>query len=272
MPDLTPEAHPLLATVARLHDVSVEAAQTVLNALAAGGGKMAQFNHPELGGMGQWARGGLVMVGDMFNQGLKHRVDALCSELASQLQNLTGESVAGSTQTQSQGDAARHGISPGFATADEWPPELGRPSTSGAQNGLRYAYFPATRRLAIQRDGRLELYDTGDHQISGVSQQQGGMGQSSSVSNDPMFRSDQGPIRLSDLKRADAGLPSQPQPSPSAAATPSAPAEPIHATMLSSPASSDPLAIIERMAGLRQKGILTEEEFAAKKAELLSRL
>jgi hypothetical protein len=30
--------------------------------------------------------------------------------------------------------------------------------------------------------------------------------------------------------------------------------------------------MIERLAELRQKGILTEEEFAAKKTELLSRL
>jgi hypothetical protein len=32
--------------------------------------------------MGQWSRGGMIMIGDMFNQGLKHRVDTLCKELA----------------------------------------------------------------------------------------------------------------------------------------------------------------------------------------------
>jgi hypothetical protein len=43
---------------------------------------------------------------------------------------------------------------------------------SGSQNEMRYAYFPAARRLAIQRDNRITIYDTGEHQIGGVSQQQ----------------------------------------------------------------------------------------------------
>ena len=30
-----------------------------------------------------------------------------------------------------------------------WPADLGQPATTGSQNNLRYAYFPATRRLAI---------------------------------------------------------------------------------------------------------------------------
>jgi hypothetical protein len=37
-------------------------------------------------------------------------------------------------------------------------------------------------------------------------------------------------------------------------------------------AMDDIFTMIERLAELRQKDILTEEEFAAKKAELLSRL
>jgi len=39
-----------------------------------------------------------------------------------------------------------------------------------------------------------------------------------------------------------------------------------------SPAADEVLTTIERLADLRQKNILTEEEFTAKKAELLSRL
>ena len=38
------------------------------------------------------------------------------------------------------------------------------------------------------------------------------------------------------------------------------------------PAVEDIVKTIERLAELRQKNILTEEEFASKKAELLSRL
>ena len=41
------------------------------------------------------------------------------------------------------------------------------PSSTGAQNKIRYAYFPATRRLAIEIKGHVTIYDTLDHQISG---------------------------------------------------------------------------------------------------------
>ena len=81
MPNLTPEGLRIVTDVATRHGVSLDVALTLLGALAQGNGRQAQFNHPELGGMGQWSRGGMVMIGDMFNQGLKHRVDALCNEL-----------------------------------------------------------------------------------------------------------------------------------------------------------------------------------------------
>src|SRR5271169_3970317 len=55
---------------------------TLLQALVNSNGSMAQFNHSELGGGGQWMRGGMTMVGDMFNYGLKSKVDGLCSELS----------------------------------------------------------------------------------------------------------------------------------------------------------------------------------------------
>lgn len=55
-----------------------------------------------------------------------------------------------------------------------WPEEFGSPASSGAQDGTRYAFFPDHRRLAIQRDGEVSLYDTGEHRISGVSQDGGG--------------------------------------------------------------------------------------------------
>ena len=86
MRELTPEARRLVEDLRRRHGVSGDAVLTLLRALIAGGGAMAQFDHPELGGMGQWSRGGMVMVGDMFDHALKARVDALCSELAAHFQ------------------------------------------------------------------------------------------------------------------------------------------------------------------------------------------
>ncbi|MCC0806068.1 hypothetical protein FPV16_07500 [Methylobacterium sp. W2] len=72
-----------------------------------------------------------------------------------------------------------------------WPQELGQPSTSGGQNGMRYAFFPDARRLVIDTDGKRTTYDTGDHQISGVSQSNGSA---------PTFSSRQGDVSVQDLK------------------------------------------------------------------------
>jgi hypothetical protein len=75
--------------------------------------------------------------------------------------------------------------------------ELGTPSTSGAQNGYRYAFFPGRRRLVIECDGQTTTYDTADHHIGGVSQQQAGDGRSLT------FTGQDGPVRLDDLQRVD---------------------------------------------------------------------
>ena len=90
---LTQAAEQALQDMAQRYGVSVDAVRTLLGAVSAGGGTMAQFSHPELGGMGQWSAGGMVMVGDMFNQALKGRVDALCT-LLSQSPERIGESQA----------------------------------------------------------------------------------------------------------------------------------------------------------------------------------
>ncbi|MDX1522918.1 MAG: SHOCT domain-containing protein, partial [Anaerolineae bacterium] len=68
--------------LAQAHNLSPEAVEHVWQAIVQGRGTMAQFNHPELGGMGQWQAGGMVMVGDMFNHRLKATVDDLCRALS----------------------------------------------------------------------------------------------------------------------------------------------------------------------------------------------
>ncbi len=76
-----------------------------------------------------------------------------------------------------------------------WPTTLGEPSSSGAQDGLRYAFFPEKRRLLVEQDGALTTYDSGDHRISGVAQQ--------SSEQSPTFTSQDGPVVLDGLKRVD---------------------------------------------------------------------
>jgi hypothetical protein len=106
MLQLTVEGQRVIDDLARRHGISADAAGTLLRAVVAGQGSMAQFDHPELGGSGQWMRGGMTMVGDMFNHGLKAKVDAVCMELAL----LIGEhmsTLAGGGQMQSQGGASQ---------------------------------------------------------------------------------------------------------------------------------------------------------------------
>jgi len=253
MPELTPQARQMVEAVAARHGVSAGAAECLLQALAVGNGTQAQFSHPELGGMGQWSQGGMLMIGDMFNQGLKFRVGALCDELSGLLRTMSVFAPAPQVQMQSQGGG--QGFSLFVQGAGGWPAELGAPSSSGAQNDMSYAFFPATRRLAIRVGGDLRIYDTGDHAIGGVSQQQGG-------DQSLTFTSQHGVVRVADLPLVGPVAQSGP---------PTAPAQPARAPAAHSGAE-DVFALIEKLAALREKNILTEEEFSAKKTELLSRL
>ena len=78
-----------------------------------------------------------------------------------------------------------------------WPLKLGTPEAAGGQGDVRYAYFEDERRLAIDRGGRITVYDTADHRIRGVSQQQGG-GRSALV-----FTSQHGPVPVEALRVVD---------------------------------------------------------------------
>jgi len=266
MQDLTPEGLRIVTDVATRHRVSLDAAITLLGALAQGNGRQAQFNHLDLGGLGQWSQGGMIMVSDMFNQGLKYRVDALCNELAGLLRSQPlAEAEAGRFPPQSQSD--NRGVSwfvAGTGSASGWwPEELGSPTSTGAQNDLRYAFFPSPRRLAIQQDGRVRVYDTGEHRISEFSQQQGG-------DQSLTFTSQDGLVRVADLPLVD---PHSHRPPRASAAPPrQTPAAAPAAGPVMTPAAGDILRTIEGLAELRRKDIITEEEFSAKKAELLARL
>ena len=169
MPQLTSEGQQKVTELAQRYGVSTEAVLTLLQALVHGYGTMAQFDHPELGGRGQWMRGGMVMVGDMFNQALKATVDGLCVELAALLaaspfvqpeparSPLPGQEtphqqrgdVRPAAGSQAPATVSVFMVSPAGNAGAWWPAELGIPAASGAQNAMRYAYFPAQRRLAI---------------------------------------------------------------------------------------------------------------------------
>jgi hypothetical protein len=151
-----------VTTLARKYHLSEGAVAHLLDAMRRGNGSAAQFNHPELGGLGQWMAGGMLMIGDWNNHTLKATVAQLCAELAPLAARAAAMSGGGFPAFPDIG-----------ASRAWWPTELGAASASGAQNGVRYAYFAAARRLALEVAGRVTIYDTLDHRISGVAQQQG---------------------------------------------------------------------------------------------------
>jgi hypothetical protein len=238
---------------------------------------MAQFNHPEFGGSGQWMRGGMIMLGDMFNNGLKNSVGNLCQELANLIANQPNLIQSGSFQSQSQGNqqqgnyggnqqqqnnsGATGAVSlfvppPAGSSGNWWPAGLQFPNSTGAQNNVRYAYFATIRRLAIEVNGQVTLYDTLDHQIGGFSQQQ-------SVGGSITFTSQYGLVDVKTLPiisidNVPVQTPNHPQPS-----------------TVNTPLTNQDANIfdaIEKLAALKDKGILTDDEYSTKKAELLARL
>jgi len=238
------------------HGFGPEASAVMWHAVAAGYGRMAQFQHPEFGGPGQWMQGGMVMVGDMFDHTLKARVSSLCTELT--------ELLAEQPDAIKDTHPAASIVS---ARGSWWPAELKGPASSGAQNDLRYAWFPSQRRLAIERGGRVEIYDTGDHVIGSVAQQQGDLHSLS-------FTSQHGTVDLARLKRVP--LEGETPQGLSGDARPDAHAEPAAASSSTAQGRATDAAqildAIDRMASLRDRGILSDPEFQAKKRELLSRL
>jgi hypothetical protein len=185
-----PKEAELIACLARDHGVSEDAVIAVLGALQRGGGTMAQFSHADFGGMSQWSSG-MTMVGDMFNDSLKAKLNAIAGELSAYLRDHPSERRSSDDTNVSYRSAGMPGA------GSWWPDELGNPSAAGSQNHMRYAAFPEKRRLVIDDNGKTEIYDTGDHRISGVSQSQ-------STDSTLTFVSQHGVVRVSDLKRVDA--------------------------------------------------------------------
>ena len=228
------------------------------------------------------------MVGDMFNYQLKSKVDGICGDLSAAIvdQNLQ---VASPPAPQKPGSGIAGQGSENWS--QWWPAELGSPNTSGSQNQYRYAYFAGMRRLAISDGQSVTVYDTLDHNIGGVAQQQGGVagvGFTSQYGNVdlrtlPLVNGIaigtsnsipiQEPIQGSSSVDADTLRPatSSVMESPQSNASPQL----VDTITQSSPSlmSSDAVfTMIERLAKLKDAGALTDEEFAAKKTELLARL
>ena len=278
MQQLTPVGQNIINDISSRYNLSFNSAVNMLAAVNRGGGSMAQFSCPELGS-GQWMRGGMTMVGDMFNHGLKNTVNNLCSELSNALAN-----------NQMFPPATNGGSGNNW-----WPGNLGSPSSSGSQNNIRYAFFPQAQRLVVERDGDVTVFNTLNHNINGVSQQQGG-------NTSLTFSSQFGTISTLNLPLVEGpGLIPANRPAPTNFAEPqndnnSAPNQqqqsssngqqsqsngfqnqPFSPQRQQSPqpsnqGSADIMELLGNLGKLRDSGILTDQEFNAKKTDLLNRI
>ncbi|MEI6067559.1 MAG: SHOCT domain-containing protein [Methylococcaceae bacterium] len=290
MKQLTPEGQQIINNIAQRYNFSPDAVFSMLLSVINGNGSMAQFNHREFGGSGQWMRGGMIMLGDMFNNGLKNSVSGLCQELANLIANQPDLIQTGSFQSQSQGNQQQNNFGggqqqnssgptgpvslfvppPAGSSGNWWPVGLQFPTSTGSQNNVRYAYFANIHRLAIDVNGQVTLYDTLDHQIGGFSQQQ-------SVGGSITFTSQYGLVDVSTLPiisidNVPYQAPVQFQPEPAYVQPAPVFVQPSPVNTQELIQDSDIFGALEKLANLKDKGILTDSEYSAKKAELLARL
>ena len=272
--------------IANRYNISIGAVTDLTHTLIRSNGTMAQFNIAELGGGGQWMQGGMTMVGDMFNNQLKYTVDGLCIEISNlihqggiqykplpKVQNHNNQQQNNqnySQQSQSQGGFNNN-------SAGNWWGDLGFPNSTGSQNDTSYAIFSNIHRLAIQQHGKVIVFDTLDHQIGGVGQQQGG---NYSVN----FSSQYGTVDLSSLPIVS-GAENKPKQQPEQINNnqnnniqnnnqnqPDVIVQEKKQVFSNNNLEEDIFAKIEKLANLKNKEFISVEDFENKKAELLARL
>ncbi|MBU1658730.1 SHOCT domain-containing protein [bacterium] len=255
MQQLTPSGQNIVNDLSSRYNLSADAVIHMIVAVSNGGGTMAQFNCPELGGSGQWMQGGMTMVGDMFNYGLKNTVNNLCSEISNLLASTQIFPLA----------------KPGTKGSNQWwPTDLGSPFSSGSQNNIRYAIFP--HRLAVEMNGQITVYDTLDNNIGGVSQQQGG-------DTSLTFSSQYGTISVSTLPivSGTGNIPPAPQtnfaqPAQNNFSNPiPSPVVP-EMNIIKNESADAIIQLIDKLSKLRDAGALTNDDYNSKKIELLNRL
>ena len=103
MRQLSPTGRQTINYLAQQHGFSPAAVSSMLESLISAT-EYGRVQSPRIGGSGQWMKGGMTMVSDMFNDHLKDQINQLCSDLSRLVANETILSGSGSFQSQRQGN------------------------------------------------------------------------------------------------------------------------------------------------------------------------
>lgn len=98
-----------LSQLANKYKVSVASVKELESAIEKGGGTSAQFNIAELGGMGSWMKGGLIMLENSYDNVLKIRVSNLMDEISNSegsCESCNGAKVADASINNLNGNVA----------------------------------------------------------------------------------------------------------------------------------------------------------------------
>ncbi|MBO9471851.1 SHOCT domain-containing protein [Endozoicomonas sp. G2_2] len=260
MTETAADTNARLAKFSRQYGFSEDAVRHLFEAVTQGGGDMAMFDHPEFHGPGQWMRGGLMMTTTPGDRVLNNAIESLCNRLSALLRAQHAPGQSGYRRISPEARAWDTSVSP---RQRWWPHEWGDPVATGHTDDLAYAFFDDAARMAIRSGDQVDLYKTADHCITGIAQAQQG------TSATLVFTTPFGELPLDELARCDDD---RNNPAGNATATEHRSGEPAAAEQATPQSSMEILEAIEKLGALHREGVLTDDEFNAKKQALLNRL
>ncbi|MEO0560572.1 MAG: hypothetical protein AAF125_00560 [Chloroflexota bacterium] len=134
-----------IRAIAQKHRLSDNAVVVLAKALRRGHGRMARFNHRELGGIGMWGRGE-VIIGDMRNESLRMQIWGAMNDL---LPIITSHPPR---KPEPEKDSTL--VMPWWGDIT-----LGPPTVHGAFENMTFGYFLEPHRVILRNDGVITHYD-----------------------------------------------------------------------------------------------------------------
>src|SRR5687768_15679393 len=126
-------AKDVIPEIAARYLIPEEKVREIHRQLQANGGTQCQFQCEELGGPVQWMPG-MVMTTRWHDEGLRARVDGLCSEVAAIVR---GSGTSAPAALRRDPDTAPSSACVELPAGESWwPAAFGHPAASGAQSGV----------------------------------------------------------------------------------------------------------------------------------------